>query len=140
MSMLTLQQALTYFTDLAREHGADILTTIGLQYEGAILIIHWTGNRDSDLPREAWLYFGKKGDDLDSFLWASVIDPVRFLWATDEGLDDTQILNHCCMMVESVTETENYLLGKPYRAVTPSDSTKSALPSGSSLTTPPEFA
>ena len=118
---ITLQQALTYITDLGKEHGADCSTSIALQDEGAILTVFWTGDRDGDLPREVWLYFGQKGNDFDTFLWAFAVDPRRFMWATDEGLNDEQVNDYSQIMIERLEDVVNFLLDKPYRRITNKD-------------------
>lgn len=116
----SLQQTLDRLTTLAREVGAELQATVQLEESGATLAIHWWGRGSEEVPREANLYFGTNlVGDPDVFLWAMVIDPVRFMWALDEGLNDDQIQNHSCVMVEALSGVIDYLMGKPYQYVRP---------------------
>ena len=118
---MTLQNALTRLTTLARETGADMLANIQLEEIGATLIVHWTGAEADAMPRETNLYFGTEGDETDVFLWAFAIDPHLYLWAVNEGVDDQGATDSSTRMIESVEAVENYLLGRPYEHYVPPD-------------------
>lgn len=119
MIPITLQQVLTHFETLARDRGAQLTTLVELEFAGARLTIHWLGSEEEALPREAYLYCGAKGEHPDTFLWASVLDPARFLCALDEGLSDEAAGCEARRLVEDLTNVEAYLTGRPYQWVRP---------------------
>ncbi len=120
MTPITLQQTITHLETVARDEDAQLTTLIQLELNGGSqLTVFWQGPNDEDLPREAYLYHGEQGKEKDTFLWAWVMCPHRFLAATDEGLTDEEASHECRRFVESLSETVNYLTNKPYAYVTP---------------------
>ncbi len=113
---MNIQESINHLRDLAVEADAELVTQVQLAFEGAELTVHWTPNGD-DLPRECHIFFGAKDGISDCWLWAWVIDPVRFLNGMEEGLADDVVADHSTLMVESMEDVSNYLLNRPYKRV-----------------------
>lgn len=118
----SLQRVLDFLTTLARESGANMSTNLQLEQEGATLSVHWEGCEENAVPRESNLYFGESSDgNPDTFLWAFVVDPRAYMYAIEEGFDETSAANHATHLVESLDEIGNYLTGRKYQYYRPTN-------------------
>ncbi len=114
---ITIQETINKLTDLAREHGFEMLTTIKLESKGGSLSVFFTKDESDYLPREICLYFGSKDSYTDAFLFAFAIDPNIYIWASDEGLDESKATDAATRMIETIEDVEKYLLGSSYNFV-----------------------
>ncbi len=108
---LTLQLTLDSLTALARDHGADLLTTISLAHSGAMLTVHWT---QEETTKECTLLFGATGEEPDTFLFGFVVAAELWLHLIEEGVTSPEADDAARRMVESYEAVVSYLVGLPY--------------------------
>ena len=119
----SIQSVIATLTSLSADTGAELVYSIDVQSFMTCVVVFWDNpmgfgrGPEQDLPRELHLFFEIQDDPKGRFSFGCAYIPERYIWALDEGLDDTQAAEESRRWIDSIDEAKNYLMARPFQYI-----------------------